>query len=107
MPGASPLADDLDTVQAARGRRRGRDRHALAVRGADHRASSDGLVVHMDAHAESFAEALSYFPRPERVRLGPDEYLEQIRKIKATVKVPVIASLNGTTDGRLAVATPS
>ncbi len=29
---------------------------------------------------------------------GTDEYLEQIRKIKAAVKVPVIASLNGTTN---------
>ena len=51
----------------------------------------------MDLHAESFAEAVSYFPSPEEFRLGPENYLEQIQKIKKTVGVPVIASLNGTT----------
>ena len=68
MPGASPLVDDLDTVQAPRGRRRRRHRHALALRGADHRASSSARSMHMELHAESFAEALSYFPQPGRVR---------------------------------------
>ena len=53
----------------------------------------------MDAHAESFAEAMSYFPRPEGYRLGPDDYLALIARIKAAVKVPVIASLNGVTRG--------
>jgi dihydroorotate dehydrogenase (fumarate) len=50
-----------------------------------------------DQHAESFAEALSFFPHPDDYHLGPDEYLEQIRRIKAMVDVPVIASLNGAT----------
>ena len=48
-------------------------------------------------HEESFAEALSYFPKPDDFRFGPVQYLEQIRKVKAAVKIPVIASLNGTT----------
>jgi dihydroorotate dehydrogenase (fumarate) len=48
---------------------------------------------------ESYAEALSYFPEPEVFTLGPDEYLERVRKIKAAVSVPVIGSLNGTTEG--------
>ena len=38
-------------------------------------------------------------PEPSDYRLGPDRYLEQLRKIRAAVKVPVIASLNGTTPG--------
>jgi dihydroorotate dehydrogenase (fumarate) len=50
-----------------------------------------------DEHAESFAEALSFFPHPDDYHLGPDEYLEQIRRIKAMVDVPVVASLNGAT----------
>jgi dihydroorotate dehydrogenase (fumarate) len=56
-------------------------------------------------HENSFAEALSYFPRVDEYALGPDRYLEQIQRIKAMVGVPVIGSLNGTTpEGWLAYA---
>ncbi len=44
-------------------------------------------------------EAASYFPAQEDYRLGPEEYLEQIRRIKEAVAVPVIASLNGSRIG--------
>jgi dihydroorotate dehydrogenase (fumarate) len=47
----------------------------------------------------SFAESLSFLPRPEEFRLGPDEYLGQIARLKKAVKVPVVASLNGRTPG--------
>ena len=30
---------------------------------------------------------------------GPEEYLEHLGRVKAAVKIPVIASLNGTTPG--------
>ena len=53
----------------------------------------------MEIHAAAFAEALTYFPEPEEYRLGPEQYLEQIQKIKSAVKLPVIASLNGVTLG--------
>ena len=45
--------------------------------------------------ARQFVSTLSHFSRPERFPLGPGEYLEQVRKIKAAVKIPVIGSLNG------------
>jgi dihydroorotate dehydrogenase (fumarate) len=48
---------------------------------------------------ESFAEALSYYPDLGGYKLGPDAYLEHIRKAKAAVKIPVIASLNGVSTG--------
>jgi dihydroorotate dehydrogenase (fumarate) len=48
---------------------------------------------------ESYAEALSYLPETDDFALGPDDYLEQVRKVKAAVSVPVIGSLNGTTEG--------
>ncbi len=48
---------------------------------------------------ESFAEALNYFPVAEDFKLGPEEYLNQIRKAKASLKIPVIGSLNGHTMG--------
>jgi dihydroorotate dehydrogenase (fumarate) len=53
----------------------------------------------MDSPSESYGEALSYFPNPEQYVLGPHEYVEQLARIKRTVAVPVIASLNGTTLG--------
>jgi len=55
--------------------------------------------VHTESHEQSFAEALSYFPSSDAFALGPHEYLEQLRRIKAAVAVPVIASLNGYTLG--------
>jgi dihydroorotate dehydrogenase (fumarate) len=49
--------------------------------------------------AESFAEALSYFPKPAEYRLGPETYIEHVAAAKAAVKIPVIASLNGASTG--------
>lgn len=48
--------------------------------------------------SESFAESLSYFPQVRQTPVGPDRYLELIRSARDAVSVPVIASLNGTTD---------
>ena len=60
---------------------------------------SEELDFHLSHGTESFAEALSYFPEAEEYRLGPEDYLEHIAKAKAAVKIPVIASLNGTSAG--------
>ncbi len=49
--------------------------------------------------AESFAEALSYFPDTGDYNLGPDQYVELIHKAKSVVKIPIIGSLNGITPG--------
>ena len=55
---------------------------------------------HFLAHGtDSFAEALSYFPDLGGYNLGPDGYLEHIRKAKAAVKIPIIGSLNGVSTG--------
>jgi dihydroorotate dehydrogenase (fumarate) len=51
------------------------------------------------AGTESFAEALTYFPEPSEYRLGPEEYLHHISKLKKHLSIPVIASLNGMTPG--------
>jgi dihydroorotate dehydrogenase (fumarate) len=57
-----------------------------------------GDFFHSETHGDSFAEATSYAPEPESAP-GPDEYLEHLRRVKAAVKIPVIAALNGTTPG--------
>ncbi len=63
------------------------------------RAEQHELFYHTTAGTNSFAEALSYFPEPDDYRLGPEGYLEHIRKAKEAVKIPVIASINGTSLG--------
>ena len=57
------------------------------------------LDYHTTSHTESFAEATSYLPSPFEFKLGPDEYLDHIRKAKAAVNIPIIASLNGKSIG--------
>jgi dihydroorotate dehydrogenase (fumarate) len=98
IPGASPLADDLDTV------RRLEDEGAAAIvmRSLfEEQIAAEQMAAfrYTEEHAGSYAEALSYFPDTDVFALGPDEYLEQIRRIQDAVDVPVIASLNGTTLG--------
>jgi dihydroorotate dehydrogenase (fumarate) len=95
MPGASPLVDDLDVV------RRLEDAGASAI--VMHSLFEEQihqeqiLTAYNLEQAASFPEAMAYFPRPEDFVLGPDQYLEQIRRIKEAVSVPVVASLNGVT----------
>lgn len=49
-----------------------------------------------ESSADCCSEAVSFFPKSHEFVLGPDHYLDQIRRIKEAVQVPVIASLNGT-----------
>lgn len=51
-------------------------------------------IEHLATLADS--EALSYFPSHLTENAGPKNYLELIRKARAAVDMPVIASLNGT-----------
>ena len=57
------------------------------------------LELHLNAGTESFAESLTYFPHSSEFHTGPEEYLNHIRKAKAAVDIPIIASLNGATLG--------
>jgi len=57
------------------------------------------LELHLSAGTESFAESLTYFPQSSEFHTGPEGYLDHIRKAKAAVDIPIIASLNGATLG--------
>jgi len=48
-----------------------------------------GAAMHLGAHDNASAEALSYTPPTSVFALGPDTYLEQLRRIRAAVSVPV------------------
>lgn len=98
MPGASPLVDDLGRV------RRLEDAGAAAIvlpsLFEEQLAGEEASTARaLEAGGAMTAEASSYLPDPPAFRLGPDEYLEQVGRVKAAVKVPVIASLNGNTLG--------
>ena len=92
MPGASPLADDMDVV------RRLEDAGAAAI--VLRSVFEEQLVLEqlaaerlLDRREHGHIEALSeYYPEMGQFSLMPDEYLERLQQIKGTVGVPVIAS---------------
>ena len=56
---------------------------------------SQAIDSDLSRGTESFPESLNYFPDLNTYNLGPDGYLELIRRAKQSVSIPVIASLNG------------
>jgi dihydroorotate dehydrogenase (fumarate) len=48
---------------------------------------------------ESFAEALTYLPDAGTYSLLPDRYVANVEKLKKSVSIPVIGSLNGVSKG--------
>jgi dihydroorotate dehydrogenase (fumarate) len=97
VPGSSPLADNLDTV------RRLEDAGApmIILRSLfEEQMAHEGINVEPagDAPMESSVETLSYLPESGEYVLQPEGYLELIRKTKAAVSVPVLGSLNGTSE---------
>ncbi|HEY6056880.1 MAG TPA: dihydroorotate dehydrogenase-like protein [Candidatus Limnocylindrales bacterium] len=53
----------------------------------------------LEAGRDQYAEALDYFPAITSYAGTGDQYLDRLRRIKAQVAVPVIASLNASTPG--------
>jgi len=60
---------------------------------------SQELDHYLTQGSYSYAEALDYFPDPRAFDLGPDHYLEHLRRAKEVVDIPVIGSLNGVSSG--------
>lgn len=94
---ASPLSQSVDTI------RRLEDHGAAAVvmfSLFEEQIRHDlGALEHfMSVGRDSFGEALSYFPVVGDHAVGPTQYLELLRQACAAVDIPVIASLNGTSD---------
>ena len=95
---ASPLCESLDNI------RRMEDAGAAAV--VLHSLFEEQINLeshHLDRYlshgTESYAESLTYFPDMTSYNLGPDAYLEHIRRAKAAVAIPLIGSLNGVSTG--------
>lgn len=63
----------------------------------DHESAEIARVY--ECGAESFAEALTYFPEMSEYRFATDGYLEHIERAKRAVAIPIIGSLNGISTG--------
>ena len=97
MAGASPMSARLDTV------RRLEDEGCAAI--VLHSLfeeqitmAQSGRIHHRDPLEATFTESLASFPSAGEYPLEPDEYMNYLRRVKEAVAVPVIASLNGTTN---------
>lgn len=98
VPSASPLSHTLD------GMKRLEDAGAAAIviyslfeEQIAHEASE--LYHYLSYGTESFAEALTYFPDLGQYNLGPEEYVDLLRRAKESLEIPVIGSLNGISVG--------
>ncbi len=98
VPSASPLSQNLDNIKLMEDNGAGAVvMHSLFEEQIDINSIE---VDHFLTHgAESFGEALSYFPEMDSYEVGPETYLENIRKAKEIVDMPIIASLNGSSNG--------
>ena len=60
---------------------------------------SKALDEDLSRGTESFAESLDYLPDLRDYRMTQEVYLEHLKRAKAAVKIPIMASLNGATTG--------
>ena len=95
---ASPLSEEIDNIK------RMADAGASAVvlySIFEEQLRQDRLELNrnLENGTNSFAEALTYFPEPKEFRLGPEEYLKHIAAAKQATNIPIIASLNGSSNG--------
>jgi len=95
---SSPMCEDVGNI------RRMEDAGAGAV--VLHSLFEEQIALESDELDESIArgselspEAITQFPELRNRVMGPDQYLSHIVKCKQAVRIPVIASLNGTTNG--------
>ena len=98
VPGASPLSDDLDTVRQLEDA----GAAAIVLRSLfEEQITREAQATHdhWNNHDDAFAEAVTFFPSANSFVLGPDEYLNHLRRVKQVVQIPVIGSLNGMTPG--------
>ena len=98
VPSASPLSRDLDSA------RRLEDAGAAAIVmyslfEEEIIAEDEALEKLMEFQDIGHGEAESYLPMPTSYKSHLDDYLEQLAALKTALDIPVIASLNGVSEG--------
>jgi dihydroorotate dehydrogenase (fumarate) len=95
---ASPLSERVETVQAL---------EEAGVAAVVMYSLFEEQIIHesmeldhyLTRDMESYAEALTYFPDLGKYSLGPQVYVDQVKKLKQAVNIPIIGSLNGVSTG--------
>ena len=95
---SSPLSEKVEAIQAL---------EAAGISAVVMHSLFEEQIIHesleldhyLNRDAESYAEALQYFPEVGRYTLTPETYLDQVKKLKAGLQIPVIGSLNGVSTG--------
>ena len=98
VPSASPLMQKVENIK--RMEEAGAAAvvlHSLFEEQIEHQ--SEQLEYFLNYGEGISAEAMRYFPDLSKYNLGPEGYLEHIRKVKEAVSIPVIGSLNGVSTG--------
>ena len=95
---SSPLSHNIDSI------RRLEDAGAAAVvmySLFEEQIGFDSYYVdyHLTQGIDSYAESISYFPDMQSYNVGPEGYLNLIRRAKEAVNIPIIGSLNGASVG--------
>ena len=98
VPSSSPLSHSVDSI------RRLEDAGAAAVVmyslfEEQITLESYYLDYYLNHGTESYSEARSYFPEMDDYNVGPDQYVDLIRRAKEAVGIPIIGSLNGISPG--------
>jgi dihydroorotate dehydrogenase (fumarate) len=95
---SSPMCEDVGNIRRIEDTGAGAVvLHSLFEEQIEH--ESDELDRFITEGSEISAESVTHFPELTHRVMGPDAYLAHIVKCKQAVRIPVIASLNGTTQG--------
>ncbi len=99
MPGASPMAGNLD--MAKRLEDAGASAMVMFSLFEEQMVLSERAKYHQaDINPGYFEERADWQPRESDFPLAPDEYLALIGRLKTALGIPVIASMNGVSPGR-------
>lgn len=96
--GASPLTNDVEALRSCVANGAGAVvMHSLF----EEQIVAEQLAVHrfIDSQIDMDAEAQSFLPESQVFSIGSAPYVASLRKLRQTLSVPIIASLNGTSPG--------
>jgi len=98
IAGASPLTASFDSIKALE--ESGAAAivlHSIFEEQINHEAHE--LDYFLFKGSEDYAEALGYFPEVTLSNIESENYLDEIKKLKENISIPIIASLNGVSKG--------
>lgn len=99
IAGPSPLTNSLDTIKRLEDKGIG----AIVLLPLFEEILQDQQMALFDiieTPAESFSEALSYFPEPDRPIVEADAYMAHLGAIKESISIPVIGNINAVAEGK-------